>query len=226
VVPDDLRRYIVYRCIVGSRAYGLERESSDTDVRGLYLPPARLHWSLDGVPEQLEDEPAQECFWELGKFLKLALRCNPNVLECLHTPLVEHVDPIAEELLGLRSAFLSVEAHKRYRSYAADQMRRLGNKQAASSEVNWRHAMHMIRLLICGTHLLRTGEVKVVVREHRDELLAVRDGKVPWPDVEAWAARLGSEMDEALLESPLPKAPDRPAVEAFLIRARRSVVER
>ena len=37
---------VIYRCIVGSRAYGLNHADSDTDRRGIYLPPADLHWSL------------------------------------------------------------------------------------------------------------------------------------------------------------------------------------
>jgi hypothetical protein len=85
---SDLYQFVIYRCIVGSRAYGLEEESSDVDRRGIYLPPASLQWSLLGVPEQLERQETQECYWELEKFLRLALRANPNVLECLYTPLV------------------------------------------------------------------------------------------------------------------------------------------
>lgn len=77
----DLRRYVILRCVVGSRAYGLDQEGSDTDRRGIYLPPADLHWSLGGVPDQLEDAQAQETYWELQKFLTLALRANPNILE-------------------------------------------------------------------------------------------------------------------------------------------------
>ena len=53
---DELRPFVIYRCIVGSRAYGLDDEGSDTDRRGVYLPPADLHWSLFGAPEQLEDK--------------------------------------------------------------------------------------------------------------------------------------------------------------------------
>ena len=96
----DLRRHVIFRCVVGSRAYGLEGPESDTDRRGIYLPPADAHWSLWGVPEQLEDDATQECYWELRKFLVLALKANPNVLECLYSPLVEHATPLAQELLG------------------------------------------------------------------------------------------------------------------------------
>ena len=72
---------VIFRCVIGSRAYGLNDENSDTDRRGIYLPPADVHWSLYGVPEQLENEPTQEAYWELQKFIVLALKANPNVLE-------------------------------------------------------------------------------------------------------------------------------------------------
>src|SRR5207302_1980151 len=78
-----------------------------------------------GVPEQLEAPERQECYWELAKFLTLALKANPNVLECLYTPLVEHADPIARELLGLRGAFLSKLVYQTYNGYALSQFRKL-----------------------------------------------------------------------------------------------------
>src|SRR5690606_33345875 len=63
----DLEQYIIYRAVVGSRAYGLSRETSDVDRRGFYLPPAERHWSLFGVPPQL-DLGHDEVYWELQKF--------------------------------------------------------------------------------------------------------------------------------------------------------------
>ena len=54
----QLEACVVYRCVVGSRAYGLETENSDTDVRGVYLAPADMQWSLFGMPEQFEDAKA------------------------------------------------------------------------------------------------------------------------------------------------------------------------
>ena len=59
---DDLMDHVIFRCVIGSRAYGLEHDASDTDRRGVYLPPASLHWSLFGVPEQLENQQTQECY--------------------------------------------------------------------------------------------------------------------------------------------------------------------
>jgi hypothetical protein len=69
----DLESVIIYRCVVGSRAYGLDNDDSDTDRRGIYLAPADLQWSLFGAPEQFEDNTTQSCYWELQKFLTMAL---------------------------------------------------------------------------------------------------------------------------------------------------------
>jgi len=49
--PAELMQRVIFRCVIGSRAYGLDDERSDTDRRGIYLPPAELQWSLYGVPE-------------------------------------------------------------------------------------------------------------------------------------------------------------------------------
>lgn len=67
IMTGGLYERVIYRCVIGSRAYGLDDTSSDTDRRGLYLPRADDHWSLYGVPEQLECEETQEAYWELQK---------------------------------------------------------------------------------------------------------------------------------------------------------------
>src|SRR5439155_17760476 len=115
----DLRPYIIYRCRVGSHAFGLATETSDDDVRGIYLPPARLHWSLYRLPEQLEfaDGTRDEVYWELEKFLTLALKANPNVLEVLWTPDILHADEAGQRLRELRDAFLSRHLFKTYSGY-------------------------------------------------------------------------------------------------------------
>ncbi|MSQ94590.1 MAG: hypothetical protein EXR98_08535 [Gemmataceae bacterium] len=73
----DLYERVIYRCVIGSQAYGLSDTESDVDRRGIYLPTAEQHWSLYGVPEQLENDATQEAYWELQKFLVLALKATP-----------------------------------------------------------------------------------------------------------------------------------------------------
>ena len=160
----DLYDYVIYRCIVGSRAYGLSHDASDTDYRGIYLPPAELHWSLTGVPEQLESAETEEAYWELQKFLLLALKANPNILECLYTPLVELATPLAQELLAMRECFLSKLIYQTYNGYVLGQFKKLEQDMRARGEIKWKHAMHLIRLLISGVTALKEGYILVRAR--------------------------------------------------------------
>jgi hypothetical protein len=220
---DDLRRHVIYRCVIGSRAYGLEGPGSDTDRRGIYLPPADLEWSLWGVPEQIEDDATQECYWELRKFIVLALKANPNVLECLWTPLVEHATPLAQELLGMRESFLSRLVYQTYNGYVLSQFRKLEQDLRARGAIKWKHAMHLVRLLISGRVALTEGRIPVRVDEHRERLLAIKRGDVPWAEVDAWRLELHKDFDAAFAASKVPERPDYERANAFLVKARRSV---
>jgi len=69
---------------------------------------------------------------------------------------------------------------------------------------------------------LREGVVPVRVEEHREQLLAIRRGQLPWDDVERWRLALHGTFEAALAETKLPERPDYERVNAYLIRARRS----
>jgi uncharacterized protein len=217
----NLYERVIYRCVIGSQAYGLAGEDSDIDRRGIYLPPADLHWSLYGVPDQLENDDTQEAYWELQKFLVLALKANPNVLECLYTPLVETATPLAEELLGMKSIFLSRLVYQTYNGYVTSQFKKMQADLRNHGQVKWKHVMHLIRLLISGISALRDRFIPVRVDDHRDQLLAIRRGEVPWDDVENWRLSLHKEFHGAFETTKLPERPDYARANAFLVKARR-----
>jgi hypothetical protein len=220
---QDLTPFIIYRCVVGSRAHGLETDASDVDRRGFYLPPADLHWSLHGVPGQLESPATEECYWEIQKFIDLALRANPNVLECLYTPLVEHATPLARELLAMRAGFLSRLTYQTFNGYVLSQFKKLEQDLRSKGAIKWKHVMHMIRLLLSAIVILRERDLPVALGAERDRLLAVRDGRVPWAEVEAWRHELHGQLDQAYRTTALPERPDYDAANRFLVKARRSV---
>ncbi len=215
---------VIYRCIIGSRAFGLATEESDTDRRGIYLPTAELHWSLYGVPEQLENDDNQETYWELQKFLVMALKGNPNVLECLYTPQVEFATPLAEELLAMRSSFLSRVVYQTYNGYVMSQFKRIKTDLRNQGRVKPKHVMHLVRLLLAGIHVLREGFVPVDVGPHREQLLAIKNDQMPWSEIEAWRKKLHLAFDRALHESVLPERPDYERANDFLVKARRAAI--
>ncbi len=223
-LAEPLFDRVIYRCIIGSRAYGLEGPDSDTDRRGFYLPTAEWHWSLHGVPDQLEQQATQEAYWELQKFLTLALKANPNVLECLYSPLVELATPLAQELLAMRQCFLSRLVYQTYNGYVMSQFKKMQADLRNYGQVKWKHVMHLLRLLLSGIGVLQTGEVPVRVAEHRDQLLAIKHGEVSWTETERWRQALHAKLDAALQTTLLPERPDYDRVNAFLLRARRAAL--
>ena len=221
----DLYECVIYRCVLGSHAYGLAHEASDVDRRGIYLPPAELHWSLFGVPEQLEDKQSDEVYWELRKFLMLALKANPNILECLYTPVVEFTTPLADELLAMRDRFVSRLVYQTYNGYVLSQFKRLEQDLRTTGAIKWKHAMHLVRLLIAGITALREGHVPVHVGDHGARLLSIKRGEVAWEEVNEWRLALHKDFDRALERTSLPDRPDYEAANAFLVRARCQMVK-
>ena len=226
-VTDDLQPWIIYRCQVGSKAFGLDSEDSDDDLRGIYLPPARLHWSLRRLPEQLEfnEDERDEVYWEMEKFLRLALKANPNVLETLWTPLVLLANETAQELRGIRRAFLSKHVYKTYSGYVLSQFRRMANAYKEKGFYKPKHAMHLIRLLHSGIAALQTGEIRIDVAQHREELLHIRNDGLPFEAVKQRALELDERFQAAFARTALPEQPDYERVDDFLISARRRMVD-
>jgi hypothetical protein len=178
-----------------------------------------------GVPEQIENKENEECYWELQKFLVLALKANPNILECLNTPLIEFKTEIADELLSLKNIFLSKLVYQTYNGYVMSQFKKLEQDLRSVGEIRWKHAMHLIRLLLQGIDILKTGELKVKVIENRDKLLLIKHGEMLWESVNDWRLMLHKEFEAAFAETKLPDRPDYERANKFLIKARKLMVK-
>lgn len=227
--PDEggtlVRERTIYAAVIGSRAFGLATAGSDTDIRGTYVAPTRSFWSLSKPPTHVDDPGHERFSWEIERFCGLALKANPNLLEVLHSPVVVVRTPLGDELLDLRSAFLSQLAYQTYSGYVLSQFKKLEADLRTRGEPKWKHVMHLIRLLLSADRLLRTGALDVDAGEHRERLLEIRDGEMAWDDVERWRLALHARLDEALATTPLPAVPDVVAVDAWLRSVRQRDLE-
>ena len=149
------------------------------------------------------------------------MKANPNVLECLYSPLVETCAPLAQELIRMRNIFLSQYVHRTYNAYVLSQFKKLEQDLRSHGQIRWKHVMHLMRLLLSGVEVLKHGFVPLRVDEYRDQLLAIRRGEVPWQEVEHWRLELHRELDAAVAVTDLPEHPDYERANAFLVRARR-----
>jgi predicted nucleotidyltransferase len=232
LAPDQITwsDYVCYRVRVGAHAYGLdEGEAEDDAVRGVYVPPAELHWSLykpqDMVePSRLTAEdghaPPDEVLWEVEKFIRLGLAANPAVLETLYTPAVVAITDVGRELRTIRDAFLSKLIMTTFIGYAMSQFKKMLRGKERGEEPRPRHAMHLVRLLLSGLHAAQTCEMDVTVPAHHTELVAIRTGRMAFDEAYAWAIALQRQFEATIPASALPDLPDYATVNEFLVRAR------
>ncbi len=172
------------------------------------------------MPEQLENDN-EEVYWEIEKFIRLALKANPNVLECLYSPMVEYSTEFANEVLASRHLFLSKRVYQTFNAYALSQFKKLERDLQNQGEPRWKHVMHLIRILLSGITALRDGFLPLDVGQHREQLLSIRNGHVPWAEVENWRLSLHAQFDEAFAKSRLREEPDYHGANQLLLRARR-----
>ena len=125
----------------------------------------------------------------------------------------------------MRSAFVSRLIYQTYNGYVLSQFRKLEQDLRTHGSIRWKHAMHLIRLLLSGITALRTGEVPVEMSAHRDRLLALRRGETPWETVDAWRLDLHRDFEAAYAETKLPERPDCERANALLVAARRLASE-
>ena len=84
--PEDLRQQgnILLECLSGSRAYGTDTPESDTDIRGIFIATADQFYGLEH-PDQISDDTNDTTFYEIGRFIELLTKNNPNILELIFT---------------------------------------------------------------------------------------------------------------------------------------------
>jgi hypothetical protein len=115
--------------------------------------------------------------------------------------------------------------YQTYNGYVMSQFHKIEQDIRNRGAIRWKHAMHLIRLLLSGVISLREGYIPVRVDEHRDALLSIRREQMRWEEVNAWRLSLHAEFDAAYDQSKLPERPDYERANAFLVAARRSMVE-
>jgi uncharacterized protein len=215
--------------VVGSTAYGLAHEGSDIHRIGVYAESTEKILGLGTVRESIVSTNPDTTYHEAKKYCKLALGCNPGLLELLWLPgnLITIDTQLGIDLLDIRESFLS--AHRvrvAYLGYATHQFRKLENRGDGSFSSNTRkrtakHARHLFRLLHQGYGLYTTGYLDIRLRNPQK---FVRFGEEVAHGNIAKARKTIALFEEAFntTHSPLPVDPDISTVNDWLLNVRKN----
>ena len=114
---------LLFEVISGSKSFGLNTPTSDTDIKGIYYLPKEQFYGLNYIP-QISNESNDEVYYEIGRFVELLLKNNPNIMEILATPdeCILYKHPLMEKL-QLRD-FLSKLCKDTFAGYAMTQIKK------------------------------------------------------------------------------------------------------
>lgn len=202
-----LSKRIIYLTKHGSQAYGTNIATSDTDVKGVCVPPAEYFLGFNKHFEQAEFSKPDMVIFDIRKFIALAADCNPNVIEVLFTDPADHLYTTAQGdlLIGYRNHFLSQRARKTFSGYATGELKKI-SKESMETDKGRKHAMHLVRLLRMGEEILSTGRV-LVKRPDKEELISIRMGAWTYEKVQEWASEQKARIE--IVPSQLPENSDR-----------------
>lgn len=243
--PPWLRDNLAYETMMGSVAYGVSTDTSDTDVYGICLPPKdvvfpHLKGEILGFGTQLKRfEQYQEHgishdgkVWDftvfgIVKFFQLAMENNPNIIDSIFTPrrCVLSSTQVGELIRERRREFLHKGAWHKFKGYAYAQLNKIktktpsaDSKRAESYEehgYDTKFAYHVVRLLLEVEMLL--GEHDIDLERHREQMKAVRRGEWSLDKLVEWAATKEKDLESLYASSTLPHRSDEPTVKKLLL---------
>lgn len=215
--------------VVGSHAYGLNNADSDIDRAGIYVAPTETILGLYDYPQSVVVTDPDVQTHEVGKFISLAMACNPTISELLWLDNYDVMDWWGKQLIECRELFLSQHCRNSYGGYAVQQARRLvnrfenGNKgfDPKLAKRTPKHGRHCARLLVQLRHLLTHHEIRVLLTP--EEIAWCRSmGELADSDVYDFRTAFEKELWHLEdMPSNLPAEPDKEGINNFLIRLRR-----
>jgi uncharacterized protein len=238
-LPDGVGIEIL-RSEVGSTLHGTGLPGGeDHDEMGIFveLPATTVGlqsveqyiWRSAGEGNRSQPGDTDLTVYSLRKWARLALRGNPTVLLVLFAPneKIEITTPAGQDLRDHADWFASRRAGQAFLGYMQQQRQRMiGERGRAgrvritpSGELDWKYAMHMLRLGHQGVEYLETGRITLPIPgDVGAHLRAVRRGDLSFDEVIHEAESLEQRIAALLAgESPLPDEPRRDTVERWVI---------
>ncbi len=120
---------LISEFVTGSHMYGTSTPSSDLDTRGVFIPSKEYFYGFLHRTEQYEDKVNDIVYYEIRKFMDLALKANPTIIEFFFIPreCMRKTTPIWEVFVANKNLFLSTKCKFTFSGYAFSQLKRIKN---------------------------------------------------------------------------------------------------
>jgi predicted nucleotidyltransferase len=245
--PPWLPSNVHYETLMGSVAYGVAGDASDSDIygfcisqkdmifphlRGEILGFGRQKKRFDQWQQHHVDDPEARkqydfSIYNIVKYFQLAMENNPNMVDSLFTPefCIQHITRVGTMVREQRRLFLHKGSWHKFKGYAYSQLHKAniknpepGSKRAAIVEkFGWDVKF--------GYHVVRLideaeqilSEQDLDLQRNREQLKAVRAGEMSFEEVQQWFSIKEKALEELYSSSSLRYKPDEQAIKQLLL---------
>ena len=188
------------------------------DLAESMLAKKQQAWLLDGLLERLEEDEREELRERLQDYFAMVHGRPFSAHD-------EHERAQAAQQAGIaQTLFVRLEAERKYKQASNHWKQYQGwlktrNKARAALDQKYsydtKHASHLVRLLLSVEEILTTGDLSVR-HPHAALLREVRSGRWSYDELLEWAEDQEAKIHELSAPKPLPRAPDRDAIDALI----------
>jgi predicted nucleotidyltransferase len=242
--PDFLKDSISYEVIMGSVAYGVSTDESDTDIYGFCIPPKEMifpHLSgqINGFgrqkknfgqfqAEHVKDEDIEYdiAIYNIVKYFNLCMENNPNMIDSLFVDndQILYIDKIGQMVRDRRHIFLHKGCWQKFRGYACSQLGKLkngpnktGNRKELIQKFGYdvKAAYHAVRLLEECRQILTEGDLHL--KRSKSLLKSIRNGEATLSEIEKYFFLKETYLEEAYKEYRLQNFPNEAKIKELLV---------
>jgi uncharacterized protein len=134
-----IEKHKILEVEVGSFVYGTNIETSDRDYSGIIICPKEYYIGLESLDEidmsiisktesgKNDKDAIDSKFYNITKFIKLAMENNPNILEQLFTPQfnIKFITNLGKKLIDNRELFPHIGLKQKFLGYAFSQKHKM-----------------------------------------------------------------------------------------------------
>jgi len=245
--PNWLIANTHYLTLMGSIAYGVSSDSSDSDVYGFTIPRKdqifpHLSGEIPGFGKQINrfsqwsehhiiDRDTQKEYdftvYSIITYFQLLMDNNPNMVDSLFTPdnCVIHSTQIGNLVRDNRKIFLHKGCWPKFKGYSYSQLHKMSIKNPEPGSKRYADIMKNGYDTKFAYHVCRLlDEVKQILTLHdldlqrsREQMKAIRRGEWTEPDIRDYFSREEKNLEKIYAESTLPWGPDEDKIKQLLL---------
>lgn len=214
----------------GSKLYNLVTSNSDEDIRGIFIEPADVFFSLDTF-DYYEDIASDTVLFSLRRFMQMALKNNPNTMDILfaHNSTWVTSTPEWAEIYRSRRHIISQKmisatkgfVYQEYTNWLKDKTNRID--QLEKYGYDGKMISHVMRLLFQAESVRHLGMYSPTLwGSERRVVYEMKTGQMSRKQIQSW---IDPMIDQWTITYPLQVEPNYDVVNALVSKLQRQALK-